>query len=103
MHDAIAAREQLQEKLLPLAVGLYRAERLQAALQQYKADVGDEVKAAVRDAVQQVLPVLLVACGEQQHVGHGGSDTQLADQLQVGAQHRTMFTTTGAGMFEFGC
>ncbi|KAF6266668.1 Vps54-like protein-domain-containing protein [Scenedesmus sp. NREL 46B-D3] len=83
VHDAVAAREQLQEKLLPLAVGLYRAERLQAALQQYKADVGDEVKAAVRDAVQQVLPVLLVACGEQHHVGHGGSDTQLADQLQL--------------------
>jgi hypothetical protein len=42
------------------------------------------MKAAVRDAVQQVLPVLLVACGEQQHAGHAGSETQLADQLQVG-------------------
>jgi hypothetical protein len=84
VRDAAAAREQLHEKLLPLAVGLYRAERLPAALQQYKANVGDEVKAAVRDAVQQVLPVLLMACGEQQHAGHAGSETQLADQLQVG-------------------
>jgi hypothetical protein len=86
MRDAAAAREQLHEKLLPLAVGLYRAERLPAALQQYKAAVGDEVKGAVRDAVQQVLPVLLVAAGEQQQqqLGQAGSETQLADQLQVG-------------------
>lgn len=83
-RDAAAAREALHEKLLPLAVGLYRAERLPAALQQYKAAVGEEVKAGVRDAVQQVLPVLLAACGEQQHAGQAGSETQLADQLQVG-------------------
>lgn len=80
-----AVVDQLQDKLLPLVVGLYRCDRLSATLQQYKANVGDEVKSAVRDVVQQVLPVLLAASGD---VASGGlqqqyGDAQLADQLQV--------------------
>lgn len=55
-------------------------------LQQYKVNVGDEVKAAVREAVQQVLPVLLTADGDgslsaaQQQAA---SESQMTDQLQV--------------------
>uniref|UniRef100_A0A383V506 Vacuolar protein sorting-associated protein 54 n=1 Tax=Tetradesmus obliquus TaxID=3088 RepID=A0A383V506_TETOB len=102
-RDAAAAREALHEKLLPLAVGLYRAERLPAALQQYKAAVGEEVKAGVRDAVQQVLPVLLAACGEQQHAGQAGSETQLADQLQLLHHGAFMVLLHAAARIIFSC
>lgn len=68
--------------MLPLAVGLYRSDRLGSTLQQYKASVGDEVKAGVRDAVQQVLPVLLASTGDMTQQ-HAGTETQLGEQLQV--------------------
>jgi hypothetical protein len=86
--QAAAAEEQLQEKLLPLAVGLYRSEGLYAILQQYKANAGEEVKAAVRDVVQAVLPVLLAAAGDSLAVGQAGGpgagrEGQAWEQLQV--------------------
>lgn len=87
-HTAAAADEQLQEKLLPLAVGLYRAGALGPTLQQYKANAGEEVKGAVREVVQQVLPVLLSACGDSLPQlwgsgGAGGGEGQAWEQLQV--------------------
>lgn len=81
-----AAVEQLHDKIMPLAVGLHRCDRLLATLQQYKANVGDEVKGAVRDVVQQVLPLLLSAAGDvssaapQQQIA---AEAQLSEQLQV--------------------
>lgn len=81
-----ASLEQLQERLLPLALGLYRADRLAATLQQYKQSVAEEVKAAVRSAVHSVLPVLLAAGGDvgggQLLVGASSGEAALADQLQ---------------------
>lgn len=79
-----SADEQLQEKLLPLAVGLYRAGALGPTLQQYKTNAGEEVKGAVREVVQQVLPVLLSACGDglPQQPGPAG-EGQIWEQLQV--------------------
>jgi hypothetical protein len=89
-----AADEGLQEKLLPLAVGLYRAEALKPALEQYSVNAGDEVKTAEREVVQQVLPVLLSACGAglpPQQGGFGGAagagagagEVHAWEQLQV--------------------
>lgn len=81
-----AAEEGLQDDLLPLAVGLYRSESLGPTLQQYKVNAGEEVKAGVREVVQQVLPVLLAACGAgssmtaQQGVA---SEVHAWEQLQV--------------------
>jgi hypothetical protein len=87
---AAAADEQLTEKLLPLAVGLYRSEALSPTLQQYKSNAGEEVKDGVREVVQQVLPVLLAACGDslppQQGYGAGGGEAW--DQLQVSSKGR---------------
>jgi len=61
----------LHEKLLPLALGLHRTDKLAAALQQYKENAAAEVKGAVRDVVQQ-------------RWGGAGTEMQLAEQLQVG-------------------
>jgi hypothetical protein len=80
------ADEQLTEKLLPLAVGLYRCEALAPTLQQYKGNAGEEVKEAVREVVQQVLPVLLSACGDSLPLqgGGGAGEVYAWEQLQVG-------------------
>jgi hypothetical protein len=82
---AAAADEQLTEKLLPLAVGLYRSEALAPTLQQYKGNAGEEVKEAVREVVQQVLPVLLAASVDSLPLqGPSGSGEVYAwEQLQV--------------------
>lgn len=84
--DTAAADEQLTEKLLPLAVGLYRSEALVPTLQQYKSNAGEEVKEAVREVVQQVLPVLLSACGDSLPLQGGGArpgEVYAWEQLQV--------------------
>lgn len=82
---AAAADEQLTEKLLPLAVGLYRSEALAPTLQQYKCNAGEEVKEAVREVVQQVLPVLLSSCGDSLPLQGGGGHGEVYawEQVQV--------------------
>jgi hypothetical protein len=93
------AASALHEKLLPLTVGIWRADKLAAALQQYKDNAAAEVKAAVRDVVQQLVPALLAAAagddggggagpaagaagGGGAWSGGGPAEVQLADQLQ---------------------
>jgi hypothetical protein len=79
---------------MPLAVGLYRADKLTGAIGQWKSSISAEVKGAVRDVVQEVLPILLAAAdgaapgsagagyGSGQHM----PEVQLGEQLQVRGQ-----------------
>ncbi|KIZ01614.1 hypothetical protein MNEG_6350 [Monoraphidium neglectum] len=84
---AAEAAGALHEKLLPLAVGLWRADKLGAAMAQYRDNVAAEVKGAIRDVVQQVVPMLLAAAGGDGGGGGGGggsgAEVQLAEQLQA--------------------
>ena len=80
----------LAERLMVLAVGLYRADKLMGAISQWKSGISAEVKAAVRDVVQQVLPVLLAAAdgaapgsAARQGSGQHLAEVQLGEQLQV--------------------
>ncbi len=83
-----AALEQLHDKLLPLAVGLHKADKLAGAMAQYKDNAAAEVKSAVRDVVQRLLPALLAGSGSGGGLLDGAvqgaaTEAQLADQLQV--------------------
>jgi hypothetical protein len=91
---AAEAAQTLQEKLLPLAVGLWRAERLGPALAQYRDNAAAEVKGAIRDLAGALAPPLLAVAGSDDGGGGGpqqawagaGADAQLAEQLQVGGR-----------------
>jgi hypothetical protein len=130
--DAVAAAlssDPLYEKIFPLAVGLYRADKLGSALHQWRGNMGDQVKSSIRDVVQQVLPILLpegaaaaaaadggasaaVAAAAAAAAGAGGSgpeglvgaamaDSQLAEQLQV-RRSKVCFVCGGGGEGGYG-
>eukprot|EP00775_Hariotina_reticulata_P013694 gene13694-13816_t len=75
----------------------------ETAAQQYKQVVGEEVKAAVREAVQRVLPVLLSAAGGEAPLAHQQGELQLTDQLQVLHQGSFMVLLHAAGRVICSC